>query len=191
MQTDISVISYISTICMDEEKTILKVTAIVAILASVTLASVFGFAALSGTSQFAYAQKQGQSFHAKLTGKDEVPPKNTKATGSAEFTVTGADSMRYKVSVTDMEKVTLAHIHKGKVGENGPVVVTLFKTDSPSARTNGLLSQGTITSAKLEGPLAGKHLSDLITMINNGDAYVNVHTQANPKGEIRGQMPSS
>jgi CHRD domain len=43
---------------------------------------------------------------------------------------------------------------------------------------------------KLEGPLAGKQLSDLITMINNGDAYVNVHTEANPKGEIRGQLSS-
>jgi CHRD domain len=50
--------------------------------------------------------------------------------------------------------------------------------------------QGTITSAKLEGPLTGKHLTDLINMINNRDAYVNVHTQANPKGEIRGQMSS-
>ena len=57
-----------------------------------------------------------------------------------------------------MEKVTAAHIHKGKGGENGPVVVTLFKTNSPSARADGLLSQGTITSAKLEGPLAGKDL---------------------------------
>lgn len=89
-----------------------------------------------------------------------------------------------------MEKVTAAHIHKGKVGENGPVVVTLFKTDSPSARSNGILSQGTITSTKLEGPLAGKQLNDLTTMINNRDAYVNVHTEANPKGEIRGQMSS-
>ncbi len=89
-----------------------------------------------------------------------------------------------------MEKVTAAHIHKGKGGENGPVVVTLFKTNSPSARADGLLSQGTITSAKLEGPLAGKDLSDLIGMINNGDAYMNVHTQANPKGEIRGQVSS-
>jgi CHRD domain len=174
----------------EERKTTLKVTAIMAILASATVANIFGYAALSGTSQFAYAQKQGQSFHAKLTGKDEVPPKNTKATGTAEFTVTGTDSMKYKVSVTDMEKVTAAHIHKGKPGENGPVVATLFKTNSPSARTNGDLSQGTITSAKLEGPLAGKHLGDLINMINNGNAYVNVHTQANPNGEIRGQMSS-
>ena len=109
---------------------------------------------------------------------------------ATEFTVNGADSISYKVSVTDMEKVTAAHIHKGNVGENGLVVVTLFKTDSPSASTNGILSQGTITSAKLEGPLAGKQLSDLINMINNGDAYVNVHIQANPKGEIRGQLSS-
>ena len=175
----------------ESKTTTLKVSAIIAILACATVASVFGYAALSSTSQFAYAQKQGQSFHAKLTGKDEVPPKNTKATGTADFTVTGADSIRYKVSVTDMEKVTAAHIHKGKLGENGPVVATLFKTNSPSARTNGVLSQGTITSAKLEGPLAGKHLSDLINMINNGDAYVNVHTQANPNGEIRGEISSS
>src|SRR5918911_2551203 len=173
-----------------ERRAILKVSAIITILASLAIANVAGFGALNGTKQLAYAQKQGQSFHAKLTGKDEVPPKNTKATGSAEFTVTGADSMSYKVSVTDMEKVTAAHIHKGKPGENGPVVVTLFKTNSPSARTNGVLSQGTITSAKLEGPLAGKHLSDLINMVNSGDAYVNVHTQANPKGEIRGQLSS-
>ena len=173
------------------ETTLLKVSSIVAILVFATVVSVFGYAGLSGTSQFAYAQKQGQSFHAKLTGKDEVPPKDTRATGNAEFTLTRENSMRYKVSVNDMEKVTAAHIHKGKVGENGPVVFTLFKTNSPSARSNGILSQGTITSAKLEGPLAGKQLSDLISMINNGDAYVNVHTETNPKGEIRGQMSSS
>lgn len=173
------------------DKTILKVTAIIAVLTFATIASVFGFAALTaGTSPSASAQKQGQFFDAKLTGKDEVPAKDTKATGIAEFTITGANSMSYKISVTNMEKVMAAHIHKGKVGENGPVIVTLFKTGSPAATTNGTLSQGTITSAKLEGPLAGKALSDLINLLNNGEAYVNVHTQANPNGEIRGQ-PSS
>src|SRR5919199_2173407 len=154
------------------DKTILKVSAIIAMLASATIAGVFGFAALS---QFSFARKQGQFFDAKLTGKDEVPPKDTKASGVAEFTVTGANSMSYKVTVNNMEKVTAAHIHQGKVGENGPVVVTLFKTDSPSATTNGDLSQGTIASDKFEGPLAGKPLSDLINLINNGNAYVNVH----------------
>ena len=169
---------------------ILKVTAVIAVLTLGTIASVYGFAALTGTSPFAFAQKQGQFFDAKLTGKNEVPPKDTNATGIAEFTITGANSMSYKVSVTNMEKVTAAHIHKGKVDENGPVIVTLFKTGSPSATTNGTLSQGNITSAKLEGPLAGKQLSDLITLLNNREAYVNVHTQANPNGEIRGQPTS-
>ena len=170
------------------DKTILKVTAIIAVLTFATVDSVFGFGSLSGTtSQFALAQKQGQFFDAKLTDKDEVPPKDTKATGVAEFTVIGADSMSYKVSVNNMQKVTAAHIHQG---ENGPIEVTLFKTDSPSATTNGILSQGTITSAKFKGPLAGKQLSDPINMINNGEAYVDVHTRANPKGEIRGELSS-
>ena len=170
-------------------KTKLKVTAIVAVLTFGTIASVLGFADLTGTSTSAFAQ-QGKFFDAKLTGKNEVPPKDTNATGIVEFTITGANSMSYKVSVTNMEKVTAAHIHKGKVGENGPVIVTLFKTGSPSATTNGTLSQGNITSAKLEGPLAGKQLSDLINLLNNREAYVNVHTQANPNGEIRGQPTS-
>jgi hypothetical protein len=56
--------SCISTICMAEEKIPQKVSTIVTILASATVASVFGYAGLDGTaSQFAYAQIQGQSFH--------------------------------------------------------------------------------------------------------------------------------
>jgi CHRD domain len=105
---------YLTSVENMTETTILKVSSIVAILASATVASVFGYAGLSGTSQFAYAQKQGQSFHAKVTGRDEVPPKDTKATGTAEFTLTGENSMGYKVSVSDMEKVTAAHVHKVK-----------------------------------------------------------------------------
>jgi hypothetical protein len=166
---------------------ILKVTAIIAVLTLGTIASIFGYAALTGRTPFAFAQKQGQFFDAKLTGKNEVPAKDTKATGIAEFTVTLPNSMSYKVSVTNMQKVTAAHIHLGKVGENGPIIVTLFKTASPSATTNGTLSQGNITSIKLEGPLAGKQLSDLINLMNKAGAYVNVYTEANPNGEIRGQ----
>jgi hypothetical protein len=49
------------------------------------------------------------------------------------------------------------------------------------------LAKGNITSTNLEGPLAGKKMSDLISLIKNGSVYVNVHTEANPQGEVRGQ----
>ena len=122
----------------------------------------------------------------------KYPPKNTKATGSAKF-VSSSDgnSMTYRIRVVNINGVTMAHIHSGSIGKNGPIVVTLFKSATPTGPMNGPLSQGTITSANLEGPLKGKTISDLVKLINDGKAYANVHTQQNPKGEIRGQISTS
>jgi hypothetical protein len=136
-----------------------------------------------------------QTFKTTLSGNGEVPPINTQATGSATFTVTtNKNSMSYQIHVINIDKVTMAHIHSGKIGQNGPVVVTLFQskaaTTTSSPVKNGILSQGTITSANLEGPLKGKQISDLVKLINDGNAYANVHTKQNPKGEIRGQISS-
>jgi CHRD domain-containing protein len=50
---------------------------------------------------------------------------------------------------------------------------------------------GTITSADLKGPLAGKQITDLIRLIEDGKAYVNIHTDQNSNGKIRGQLKSS
>ncbi len=170
-------------------KTTLKVTVIIAVLSFVTFFIASGFSSLMGThSTVAFAQPQPKHFDAKLTGKDEVPSTDTKATGMADFKVIGTDSISYNINVTNMQKVTEAHIHQGKAGVNGPVVVTLFETKTPSPTTNGILSKGTITATNLEGPLKGKQINDLISMIKSGDTYVNVHTEANPKGEIRGQL---
>jgi hypothetical protein len=130
------------------------------------------------------ALAQDQKFTAKLSGQEEVPPTNSQATGMAEFTVTG-DSVEYTVNASGMQGVTAGHIHSGKQGENGPVVVTLFKNDTP---TNEVSETGSITPDKLEGPMAGKQLTDLASAMNNGDTYVNVHTEQNPDGEIRGQI---
>src|SRR5215210_600152 len=98
----------------------------------------------------------------------------------------------YTLNVTDIENVTAAHIHSGQVGENGPVVVTLFKEDSPitatAVMTGVFLSEGNITSINLEGPMAGKSLTNLTSTMRNEQTYVNVHTQQNPDGEIRGQI---
>ena len=50
---------------------------------------------------------------------------------------------------------------------------------------------GTISNDMLEGPMAGKTLEgDLVKAIQNGQAYVNVHTTENPDGAIRGQISS-
>ena len=71
-------------------------------------------------------------FSLQLSGSEEVPPVDTEATGSAEFKAPHFDNIGYSVNVSNIDKVTAAHIHSGKTGENGPIVVTLFKTESPS-----------------------------------------------------------
>jgi hypothetical protein len=124
------------------------------------------------------------TFVIDLSGSEEVPPVQTDATGVAEITPMGADSIAYSVNATNIEAVTAGHVHLGKQGENGPVVATLFNYDSPM---NGVSENGTITADKLEGPMAGMQISDLAAAGANGTLYVNIHTEQNPNGEIRGQ----
>jgi hypothetical protein len=52
----------------------------------------------------------------------------------------------------------------------------------------GQLAEGHITPANFVGPLQGKQLDDLIALMQNETAYVNVHTEQNPQGEIRGTV---
>jgi hypothetical protein len=174
---------------MDVSTRILITSGIVAAMVLVAvIATNASFSNISLTSTAAFAQAE-QKFTAKLTGKDEVPPKNTKATGTAEFNVTAnGKTMIYKVNVMNMDKVTQAHIHSGKQGVNGPPVVWLYNSSKASGPMNGMLSQGNITSSDLVGPLKGKQISDLVKLINDSQAYVNVHTETDPKGEIRGQV---
>jgi len=129
-----------------------------------------------------------------MSGVEELPPLNdTSAIGIAQFKA-GQDNIIYTVNVTDIENVTAAHIHSGKVGENGPVVTTLFKENSPTTAAatttvvTGVLSEGNVTSINLEGPMAGKLLSNITSAMRNEQTYVNVHTQQNPNGEICGQI---
>ncbi len=52
---------------------------------------------------------------------------------------------------------------------------------------NDVEAGGTITASDLVGPMQGKEISDLVSAMSSGVTYVNVLTQANPDGEIRGQ----
>jgi hypothetical protein len=141
-----------------------------------------------------------RSYTAQLSGREEVPPQDTPATGHVNFKLNkeGAE-LEYKLVASNIENVIAAHIHLGARGQNGSVAATLFGPSAPaSGRQNGVLAEGTITAANLTGDLTGRTLLDLIAAFDAGNAYVNVHTDDGspgsgragdlPDGEIRGQI---
>jgi hypothetical protein len=134
-----------------------------------------------------------RNFVASLKGREEVPAVETRAQGQAIFHVSkdGA-SISYKLIVANIENVTMAHIHLGPAGANGPVVVWLYPDAPPPqlipGRFSGVLAEGTITADDLVGPLAGASLEALIEEMVSGNTYVNVHTEQYPGGEVRGQI---
>ena len=130
-----------------------------------------------------------KSFHAKLTGNDEVPSVKTKARGEVKFKLSSdGKELSYKLKVKNLEKTTAAHIHHGMKGKNGTPLANLFTGPKKEGKFSGTLSEGTITAIDLSGDLMGKSIDDLVQLINAGNTYVNVHTDANPDGEIRGQI---
>lgn len=130
-----------------------------------------------------------KSFHAKLTGNDEVPSVKTKAKGDVKFKLSSdGKELSYKLHVKNIENSTAAHIHRGMKGKSGPPLVNLFTGPKKEGKFSGNLSEGTITAKDLTGDFMGKSLDDLVQLIKSGDTYVNVHTDANPDGEIRGQI---
>lgn len=136
---------------------------------------------------------QNNNFTAHLTGASEVPPVATVSTGQAIFKVSpDGSSLHYRLIVANLEDTLMAHIHLGPAGSNGPVTVWLYPDGPPpqliEGHFSGVLAEGNITAADLVGPLAGMSLDALLAELESGNAYVNVHTQANPGGEIRGQI---
>ncbi len=115
-------------------------------------------------------------YSAHLTGDQEVPPVTTAASGTGSFTLDRSRSvLHYLVNVSDIADVKASHIHRGRKGENGPVVFPLYTGSGafgPGAPVGGGVG------------LSSRDLVDLLT----GYYYVNVHTTSSPAGEIRGQI---
>jgi hypothetical protein len=136
-----------------------------------------------------------RNFRAHLAGRNEVPPVDTRAQGEATYRLSkDGSSLNFKLIVANIEDVTQAHIHCGSAGVNGPVVIFLFGFDPAGVSPDGVLSEGVITAANViarpdsavcPGGLAD--FDDLIAHMRAGNTYTNVHTIANPGGEIRGQ----
>ncbi len=140
------------------------------------------------------AQAAPRAWTAHLSGDQEVPAVETRATGQAVLKVgRDGESIDYKLIVANIEDVSMAHLHLAPAGENGDVVTWLYPEDGPppaliEGRSDGILARGTITEDDLVGPLAGEDLDALLEEIADGLIYVNVHTVANPGGEVRGQV---
>ena len=161
---------------------------VLVVAASVALAA--GAATLSTTTA---ASGHAGALTAHLSGAEEVPPVDTQATGQAIFRLSADGSeLHYRLIVANIVDVTQSHIHLAPAGANGAVVAFLYPPGPPAqllpGRTDGVLQTGTITAANLIGPLAGATLADLVDELRSGNAYVNVHTTANPAGHIRGQI---
>jgi len=161
----------------------------------------FAAAALLLISAPFSAQAASKVLRARLTGDQEVPAKVTQANGQAHFQISPDEAqVEFRVNVSNIENVVAAHIYLGAPGENGTIVATLYGPVSPGGgKTTGVLAVGTITSANLVGTLAGRPMSELLSAMRSGNAYVNVITDDGAgapdekpgdfsSGEIRGQI---
>jgi len=105
-----------------------------------------------------------------LSGANEVPPVTTSASGGGTITVNDDGSVAGSVTTTGVAG-TAAHIHEGAADKNGPVIIPLTKEeDAYKVPAGAKLTEAQMTSFKA------------------GNLYINVHSAANPGGEIRGQL---
>lgn len=147
------------------------------------------FAALFVFATAAHAQGQIITFRADLGGGDEVPGVVTGAAGVATITLnTATNAVTYRIDVYNMPTGTTAsHFHVGDAGVAGPVVVNF--TVQPNI-SNDFAISGTATATDLV-PRAAQGINsweDFVQALLLDNIYVNVHSTANPGGEIRGQV---
>ena len=129
---------------------------------------------LSAAGLLLAALSAGAAFAAdikvSLSGANEVPPVTTSASGGGTIMIGDEGSVAGGVSTTGVAG-TAAHIHEGAAGKNGPVIVPLVKEgDTYKVPAGAKLTEAQMASFKA------------------GNLYINVHSAANPGGEIRGQL---
>ena len=141
-------------------------------------------------SSLEYNDSEDIRFAAILTGKEEVPAIDTYDTGLAVFQPKGYNNnnLKFSIKIAGMDKIKKASLHIGKPHEEGEVVAELYKSEAPQDEVIGDLCHGKLNSYDLKGPLQGKNINDLVTKMEQEEAYVNILTEDNPKGKIRGQV---
>lgn len=153
-------------------------------------------------------------FRANLAGEQEVagadppfvaPQPGVPTDTTGRFRIKFDSALRkaeFRLSVGDGVKVTQAHLHCAPAGVNGPIVAFLFNVapfpGPGGVDVDGLLAEGELTNADVvpdvdfaSNPACGKTIDNIASLraaMLQGCIYVNVHTEANPPGEVRGQV---
>lgn len=112
-----------------------------------------------------------QQVKVTLSGDQEVPAVKTAGAGTGTIAVAADKSVTGSVTTSGVAG-TMAHIHEAAAGKNGPVVIPLSKSGDSTWSVP-----------------AGAKLTDAqFSSFKAGNLYVNVHSAANPGGEVRGQL---
>lgn len=114
-----------------------------------------------------------EKLKATLDGKSEVPATTSSGTGTADLNYDAASKkLSWTVTYSGLSgPATAAHFHgPAEVGKNAGVAVAI-----PNAAASPVKGEATLTEAQAADLLGGKY-------------YINIHTAANPGGEIRGQV---
>ena len=137
-------------------------------------------------------------FAAKLDGSQEVPPVDTETMGRFRMAFNSyLSEAKFELKVRDGYAITQAHLHCGAAGSNGPVVAFLFGMVPGGFDVDGKLARFTLTDANIAAVGADcsasigmdiGSISDLAQAASMGNIYANVHSVANPSGEVRGQL---
>ena len=120
----------------------------------------------------AIAQAETVTLKADLKGSNELPPNSSPASGTAEATLDASSKLlTYTITYKDLTGPALgAHFHGPvEAGKNAGIVLPFKTVQSP------IQGSATLTDEQAADLLAGKW-------------YANIHTAANPGGELRGQM---
>ena len=136
-------------------------------------AAMIGIALALGACGMTPMMSGGSALTAQLAGSSEVPPTTSNASGTASATLNKqTNELSWTVTYSGLSgPATAAHFHGPAMpGQNAGVVVPI---------TGSLVS-----------PIKGAAMLTALQAaeVTAGRWYVNVHTAANPNGEIRGQV---
>jgi hypothetical protein len=142
---------------------------------------------------------RSNTFHATLSGHNEVPAIHTGGSGHLMLTVNNDNTLSFELTYSGLSSpVQAAHVHFAQPNVNGGVSFFFCGGAKPAcpagntstpATVTGTVAAGDILAIPTQGLAAGD-LAAIVSEIKDGFTYVNVHTTSFGGGEIRGQLGS-